>query len=136
MIEALDDSPEMVAAAKKRGVDATISDLRSWRPQRDTDVVVSNAVLHWVPEHPELSARWTGQLAGGAWLAIQMPGNFEYALACRGPRGGAPGAFRKYPARRAISSGCGGAPAHLLRRTRRCGPDVPSTRGRPLTCTS
>ena len=77
VIEALDDSPEMVAAAKERGVDATVGDVRSWQPQPDTDVVVSNAVLHWVPEHAELLVRWAGQLAGGAWLAIQMPGNFE-----------------------------------------------------------
>ena len=77
VIEALDDSPEMVAAAKERGVDATVGDVRSWQPQRDTHVVVSNAVLHWVPEHAELLVRWAGQLAGGSWLAIQMPGNFE-----------------------------------------------------------
>ncbi|MGC2655307.1 MAG: trans-aconitate 2-methyltransferase [Mycobacterium sp.] len=77
VIEALDDSPEMVAAAKERGVDATVGDVRSWQPQRDTDVVMSNAVLHWVPEHAELLVRWAGQLAGGTWLAIQMPGNFE-----------------------------------------------------------
>jgi trans-aconitate 2-methyltransferase len=77
VIEALDDSPEMVAAAKERGVNATVGDVRSWQPQRDTDVVMSNAVLHWVPEHAELLVRWAGQLAGGTWLAIQMPGNFE-----------------------------------------------------------
>jgi trans-aconitate 2-methyltransferase len=77
VIEALDDSPEMVAAAKERGVDATIGDVRNWRPQRDTDVVVSNAVLHWVPEHAELLVRWAGQLTRGASLAVQMPGNFE-----------------------------------------------------------
>ncbi len=77
LIEALDDSPEMVAAARERGVDATVGDVRGWRPQPDTDVVVSNAVLHWVPEHDELLVRWAGELADGAWLAIQMPGNSE-----------------------------------------------------------
>jgi trans-aconitate 2-methyltransferase len=75
-IEALDGSPEMVAAARERGVDATVGDLRTWTPQHDTDVVVSNAALHWVPEHGELMARWAGQLAAGAWIAVQMPGNF------------------------------------------------------------
>jgi trans-aconitate 2-methyltransferase len=77
VIEALDDSLEMVAAARERGVDAAVGDVRSWQPQRDTDVVVSNAVLHWVPQHTELLVRWAGQLAGASWLAIQMPGNFE-----------------------------------------------------------
>ena len=77
VIEALDSSPEMIAAARERGVDAAVGDLRSWTPQRDTDVVVSNAALHWVPEHGELMVRWVGQLPAGAWLAVQMPGNFE-----------------------------------------------------------
>ena len=77
VIEALDNSPEMVAAAKERGVDAALADLRTWRPQRDTDVVLSNAALHWVPEHPSLMVRWAGQLAAGSWIAVQMPANFE-----------------------------------------------------------
>jgi len=77
VVEALDSSPEMVAAARERGVDATVGDLRTWTPQRDTDVVVSNAAAHWVPERDELMVRWAAQLAAGAWIAIQMPGNFE-----------------------------------------------------------
>lgn len=76
-IEALDNSPEMVAAAKERGIDATVADLRSWKPRGDTDVVLSNAALHWVPEHPELLVRWAGELAPGSWIAVQLPGNFE-----------------------------------------------------------
>jgi trans-aconitate 2-methyltransferase len=77
VIEALDSSPEMVAAARDHGVDAAVGDLRTWTPQHDTDVVVSNAALHWVPEHGELLVRWAGQLPAGAWIAVQMPGNFE-----------------------------------------------------------
>ena len=77
VIEALDNSPQMVTAARERGVDAAVGDLRTWTPQRDTDVVVSNAALHWVPEHGDLLVRWAGQLPAGAWIAVQMPGNFE-----------------------------------------------------------
>jgi trans-aconitate 2-methyltransferase len=77
VIEALDSSPEMVAAAKERGIDATVGDLRDWKPQPDTDVVISNAALHWVPEHADLLVRWTTELAPGSWIAVQMPGNFE-----------------------------------------------------------
>jgi trans-aconitate 2-methyltransferase len=77
VVEALDSSPEMVAAARERGVDAAAGDLRTWTPQPDTDVILSNAALHWVPEHGELIVRWAGQLAVGAWIAVQMPGNFE-----------------------------------------------------------
>jgi trans-aconitate 2-methyltransferase len=77
VIEALDSSTEMVAAARERGIEATVGDLRSWTPRRDTDVVLSNAALHWVPEHAELMVRWAGQLAPGTWIGVQMPGAFE-----------------------------------------------------------
>ncbi|CAM4372885.1 Trans-aconitate 2-methyltransferase [Mycobacterium basiliense] len=76
-IEAWDSSPQMVAAARERGIDATTGDLRNWTPQPDTDVVISNAALHWVPEHSDLLVRWVDELPAGSWLAIQVPGNFE-----------------------------------------------------------
>lgn len=77
VIEALDSSPEMVAAARERGVEASVGDLRDWTPRRDTDVVLSNAAVQWVPEHAELIVRWASQLAAGAWIGVQMPGAFE-----------------------------------------------------------
>jgi trans-aconitate 2-methyltransferase len=76
VIEALDSSPEMVQAAREHGVDAHVGDVRTWTPKPDTDVVVSNATLQWVPEHLELLVRWAGQLASGSWIAMQVPGNF------------------------------------------------------------
>ena len=66
----------MVAAARERGVDAQRADVVDWMPAPDTDVVVSNAVLQWVPTHPELLPRWLGALPQGAWFAMQVPGNF------------------------------------------------------------
>ncbi|MFF4595857.1 trans-aconitate 2-methyltransferase [Amycolatopsis sp. NPDC001319] len=75
-LEALDSSPEMVDAARARGVDAHVADVREWAPHPDTDVVVSNAVLQWVPGHDELLRRWVSQLPSGAVLAVQVPGNF------------------------------------------------------------
>jgi trans-aconitate 2-methyltransferase len=77
VLEALDSSAEMVAAARARGLDATVGDVVDWTPAPDTDVVVSNAVLHWVPSHRELLVRWASQLASGSWLAMQVPGNFD-----------------------------------------------------------
>lgn len=76
-IEALDSSPEMVEAARARGLDAELGDVSSWVPRPDTDVVVTNAVLHWVPGHAELLVRWASELASGAWIAMQVPGNFD-----------------------------------------------------------
>jgi trans-aconitate 2-methyltransferase len=77
VVEAWDSSPEMVDAARGRGVDAHVGDVRTWTPQPDTDVVLSNATLQWVPEHAELLVRWAGELAGGSWIAMQVPRNFD-----------------------------------------------------------
>jgi trans-aconitate 2-methyltransferase len=75
-LEAFDSSPEMVAAARERGIPASVGDVADWHPAPDTDVAVCNAVLQWVPEHPALLRRWAGELPSGAWLAMQVPGNF------------------------------------------------------------
>lgn len=77
VLEASDSSAEMVRAARHRGLDAARLDVRDWTPQPDTDVVVSNAALQWVPEHRELLRRWPAQLPSGAWIAVQVPGNFD-----------------------------------------------------------
>lgn len=75
-LECSDSSPEMVAAARARGLDAQVLDVRDWKPAPDTDVVVSNAVLQWVPDHDALLRRWAASLPAGAYLAVQVPGNF------------------------------------------------------------
>ncbi|GAB2701033.1 trans-aconitate 2-methyltransferase [Nocardia thraciensis] len=77
VVEASDSSPEMVAAARARGVHATLLDVREWEPEPDTDVVVCNAVLQWVPGHPALLTDWAARLSPGAWLGVQVPGNFD-----------------------------------------------------------
>lgn len=76
-LEAMDSSPEMVEAAREAGVDAHVGDVTAWQPEPDTDVVVSNAVLQWVPTHREMLRNWAKALPSGAWLAVQMPGNFD-----------------------------------------------------------
>ncbi|AEA26604.1 trans-aconitate 2-methyltransferase [Pseudonocardia benzenivorans] len=76
VVEALDSSPDMVAAARERGIDASLTAVESWSPGPDVDVVVTNAVLQWVPTHRELLPRWIDALAPGAWFAMQVPGNF------------------------------------------------------------
>lgn len=80
-IVGLDSSPEMIAKAAALNTRAEFStaDVRDWTPSADTDVVVCNAVLQWVPGHPDLLARWAGELPEGAWLAVQVPGNFDAA---------------------------------------------------------
>ena len=77
-ISGVDSSPEMIerAAASAPGVAFTVGDVRDWAPPPDTDVLISNAVLQWVPEHRELLTAWAAALPAGAWLAFQVPGNF------------------------------------------------------------
>lgn len=76
-IAGLDSSPEMIAAAPRTsGVTFTVGDLVDWAPAAETDVVISNAALQWVPSHREVLARWCTELRAGSWLAFQVPGNF------------------------------------------------------------
>ncbi|MFC7385049.1 trans-aconitate 2-methyltransferase [Sphaerisporangium rhizosphaerae] len=78
-VHGVDSSPAMIAKAPKapEGPAFSVGDVRSWRPERPVDVIVSNALLQWVPEHRELLPRWVGALRAGGWLAFQVPGNFD-----------------------------------------------------------
>jgi len=93
----VDNSPQMIEAARRRipasdlrssgsgpvltshapGLSFVLDDVRHWEPQSLPDVIISNAVLQWVPGHRELLVRWADRLADGGWLAFQVPGNFD-----------------------------------------------------------
>ena len=75
----IDSSPEMVqkASGLGRAANFRLLDVREWQPENDVDVLVTNATLQWVPEHRDLLARWARELPPGAWLAMQVPGNFD-----------------------------------------------------------
>jgi trans-aconitate 2-methyltransferase len=75
----VDSAPEMIEKASAHGAAATfrLADVRQWQPAPDVDVLVTNATLQWVPEHRDLLVRWTRELPPGAWLAMQVPGNFD-----------------------------------------------------------
>jgi trans-aconitate 2-methyltransferase len=76
----IDSSAEMIEAARVHnapGLSFMRDDVRYWKPQALPDLIISNAVLQWVPEHRELLADWAGWLAAGGWLAFQVPGNFD-----------------------------------------------------------
>jgi trans-aconitate 2-methyltransferase len=76
-VMALDNSPEMVQAARERGIHAECCDIRTWSPPPGTSLIVCNAVLQWVPDHAELLRQWMRQLPSGGWLALQVPANFN-----------------------------------------------------------
>ena len=79
-VEGIDSSPEMIETAgplARERLTFRVGDVATWSPGPDTDVVVSNATLQWVPSHRELVTAWAQDLPGGAWLAFQVPGNFD-----------------------------------------------------------
>jgi trans-aconitate 2-methyltransferase len=86
-VRGLDSSPEMIAAADRLAaadraaavrprLSFAQADLRDWQPDRPVDVIVSNAVLQWVPEHEALLPGWVRALRPGGWLAFGVPANF------------------------------------------------------------
>ncbi|MGC4954025.1 trans-aconitate 2-methyltransferase [Actinomadura citrea] len=81
VIDAFDSSPEMIAVARAHEIPGRlafrVADVAAWEPERPLDLVISNAVLQWVPEHLDLLPRWVGALAPGGRLAFQVPGNFD-----------------------------------------------------------
>lgn len=79
-VQGLDSSAEMLARAGALAGDKLTfgpADIAGWMPAPDTDVVVTNAALQWVPGHLELLPRWLDALRPGAWFALQVPGNFN-----------------------------------------------------------
>ncbi len=77
----VDNSPEMISATRevagqRPGLTFVLGDLAQWRPGRPVDVLVSNAVLQWVPGHLDLVRHWPEMLSAGGWIAFQLPGNY------------------------------------------------------------
>ncbi|MGO4235968.1 trans-aconitate 2-methyltransferase [Pseudarthrobacter sp. YAF2] len=78
----VDSSAEMLAKAahvaqERPSLRFELADIADWAPSADTDVVVSNAALQWVPGHQDLMRGWLAALRPGAWFALQVPGNFD-----------------------------------------------------------
>ena len=74
-VHGLDSSAEMLARARGLGadVDWRQGDIADWRPDTPADLILANASLHWLPDHPGLFRRLTAALAPRGVLAIQMP---------------------------------------------------------------
>lgn len=52
------------------------ADLQGWTPDPLPGLLLSNAALQWVPDHPALIPRLASQVAPGGVFAFQVPGNF------------------------------------------------------------
>jgi trans-aconitate 2-methyltransferase len=83
-ITGIDSSAEMIAAARAQRAAAGSgrlsferADARDWQPAAAPDVILSNALLQWIPDHLSLLRRWAALLPAAGWLAFQVPGNFD-----------------------------------------------------------
>ncbi|MGO4667416.1 trans-aconitate 2-methyltransferase [Bosea sp. 2RAB26] len=78
-ISGMDSSSDMIAAARKRlpAIQFEVADIASWQPAAPYDVILSNAVLQWLPDHEVLMPSLMAKLAPGGTLAVQMPDNLD-----------------------------------------------------------
>ena len=67
-VVAVDASPEMVAGARLRGLDARVMDGQALIFDQEFDAVFSNAALHWMQSLPRVIA--------GIWRALKPGGRF------------------------------------------------------------
>jgi trans-aconitate 2-methyltransferase len=76
-ITGIDSSPDMIEAARRRlpGVNFELATIQDWRAAAPVDLILSNAALHWVPDHTTLLPRLAGMLSAGGCLAVQLPDN-------------------------------------------------------------
>ena len=77
-IVGVDGSAEMLAkaAAENPEIEWRQADLDTWRPDRPTDLIYSNAALHWLDHHDRLFPAVFAGLAPKGVLAVQIPRNF------------------------------------------------------------
>ncbi|WP_329210200.1 trans-aconitate 2-methyltransferase [Streptomyces sp. NBC_00683] len=79
-ITGYDSSPEMLERAQAHAgprLDFAEADAATWTPGETYDLIVSNALLQWVPGHADRFPRWLDALTPGGTLAFQVPGNFD-----------------------------------------------------------
>jgi len=95
----LDSSADMIAAARRRlpGLRFDLADVERWAYEPGAgslgagsatgdappfDVILANAVLHWMPDHARLFPALAAKLAPGGALAVQMPDNLGEPAHC------------------------------------------------------
>ena len=78
----IDQSPAMLAKALQLdvgGLSFREGDLAAFSDPDGFDVIISNAALHWVPDHERVLARWRDALTTDGQLVVQMPTNADHA---------------------------------------------------------
>ena len=79
VVSGCDNDPNMLHAATKRlaGTHLFEADLATWKPEQPVDLLFSNAVFQWVPDHLSVLERLMESLRPGGVLAVQVPDNFR-----------------------------------------------------------
>lgn len=77
----IDSSAEMIGLARRRAIPDRLAfahaDIRDWQPPQPVDLILSNACLHWVPDHQRLLPRLVSMLSPAGSLAFQVPANHD-----------------------------------------------------------
>ena len=78
----LDSSPQMIEKARHSYPDGTwiLGDAVTWSTSQPFDLVFSNALLHWLPDHAALCRRLLEQVAPGGALAAQLPAHHDLPM--------------------------------------------------------
>ncbi|HTP87017.1 MAG TPA: methyltransferase domain-containing protein [Bryobacteraceae bacterium] len=78
----LDSSPHMIEEARKKWPEEEwlVEDASAWIADEPFDIVFSNAMLQWLPDHAPVCRRLMGQVAPGGALAVQMPAHYELPM--------------------------------------------------------
>ncbi|HEV8336606.1 MAG TPA: methyltransferase domain-containing protein [Candidatus Polarisedimenticolia bacterium] len=75
----VDSSLEMLERARRSPASPNLRfvrrDLRRWRPTRPLDLIVSNAVLQWLPSHGRVLESLAELLGAKGTMAVQIPNN-------------------------------------------------------------
>lgn len=77
----IERSPSMLERSRRLerpGLRFVAGDVGELSDEARWDLVFSNAVLHWLPDHPALFRRLARAVAPGGQLAVQMPSNFDH----------------------------------------------------------
>lgn len=78
-VTGVDSSAEMLAEARRDypAISWVQKEIAAWRPERQPELIFSNAALHWLPSHEKLFPALLQLLRSGGVLAVQMPRHFE-----------------------------------------------------------
>ena len=81
-LSGLDSSADMLVTARASNAEIKWfqADVTTWEPEEKYDLIFSNAVLQWVPDHQSVFPRLMRFLNPGGALAVQLPVHYESPL--------------------------------------------------------